>query len=374
MEIKKRYAVVGPVYPFRGGISQFTSHLVETLGKNSEILCINFQKQYPSLIFPGQSQYDRSNVFLQVPNERILTPYNPLTFGKTAKRILDFQPEQVFFSYWIPFTAYAYSMISRKIKKRSNNIVIKTIAHNLESHEKWAFEDKLTRYAMKYSDSVITLSESVYDIGLKLFPNKDIILGFHPTYSYYNNNRFTKKEAKEKMGLEGKKVILFFGYIKPYKGLDILIKSLPYVLEQMPDAHLLIVGEVYGNSRQYYDLINDLDLNNYVTFRRQYVPNEQVEIFFKASDVLALPYIHATQSGVAQIGFDMGLGAVVTPVGGLPEIITDKETGVVAHSTSPEDFALAIKAFFRLGKKHIIERAEKENRKYSWDVFAKLVT
>ncbi len=374
MGTKKRYAVVGPVYPFRGGISQFTSHLAETLGKKSEILCINFQKQYPSLIFPGQSQYDRSNVFLQVPNERILTPYNPVTFGKTAKRILDFKPDQVFFSYWIPFMAYAYGMISKKIKKRSNNIVIKTIAHNLESHENWAFGDKLTRYAMKYSDSIITLSESVHEIGLKLFPDKDIILGFHPTYSFYNNNRFSKSEAKEKMGLKNKKVILFFGYIKPYKGLDILIKSLPYVLEQIPDAHLLIVGEVYGNSRPYYDLINELDINDHITFRRQFVPNEQVEIFFKASDVLALPYIHATQSGVAQIGFNMGLGAVVTPVGGLPEIITDKETGIVAHSTSPEDFALALKAFFRLGKKNIIETTGKENRKYSWDVFAKLVT
>ena len=374
MGTKRRYVIVGPVYPFRGGISQFTSHLVETLGKNSEILCINFQKQYPSLIFPGQSQYDRSNVFLQVPNERILTPYNPFTFSKTAKRILDFEPDQVFFSYWIPFMAYAYGMISKKIKKRSDNIVIKTIAHNLESHENWAFGDKLTRYAMKYSDSIITLSESVYEIGLKLFPDKDIILGFHPTYSFYNNNRFTKSEAKEKMGLKGKKVVLFFGYVKPYKGLDILIKSLPYVREQMPDAHLLIVGEVYGNSRLYYDLIDELNLNDHVTFRRQFVPNEQVEIFFKASDVLALPYIHATQSGVAQIGFDMGLGAVVTPVGGLPEIITDKETGIVAHSTSPEDFALALKAFFRLGKKNIIERAGKENKKYSWDVFAKLVT
>ena len=176
------------------------------------------------------------------------------------------------------------------------------------------------------------------------------------------------------MGLESKKVILFFGYIKPYKGLDILIKSLPYVLEQIPDAHLLIVGEVYGNSRPYYDLINELDINDHVTFRRQFVPNEQVEIFFKASDVLALPYIHATQSGVAQIGFNMGLGAVVTPVGGLPEIITDKETGIVAHSTSPEDFALALKAFFRLGKKNIIETTGKENRKYSWDVFVKLIT
>lgn len=374
MGTKKRYAVVGPVYPFRGGISQFTSHLAETLGKKSEILCINFWKQYPSLIFPGQSQYDRSNVFLQVPNERILTPYNPVTFGKTAKRILDFKPDQVFFSYWIPFMAYAYGMISKKIKKRSNNIVIKTIAHNLESHENWAFGDKLTRYAMKYSDSIITLSESVHEIGLKLFPDKDIILGFHPTYSFYNNNRFSKSEAKEKMGLKNKKVILFFGYIKPYKGLDILIKSLPYVLEQIPDAHLLIVGEVYGNSRPYYDLINELDINDHITFRRQFVPNEQVEIFFKASDVLALPYIHATQSGVAQIGFNMGLGAVVTPVGGLPEIITDKETGIVAHSTSPEDFALALKAFFRLGKKNIIETTGKENRKYSWDVFAKLVT
>lgn len=370
---KKRYAVVGPVYPFRGGISQFTSHLAETLGKKSEVLCINFRKQYPSLIFPGQSQHDKSNVFMQVPNERVLTPYNPLTFGKAAKRILEFQPEQIIFSYWIPFMAYAYGIISRKIKKRSNNIVIKTIAHNLESHENWAFGDKLIRYAMKNSNSIITLSGSVYETGLKLFPDKDIIQGFHPTYSFYNNNRFTKIEAKEKMDLKDKKVILFFGYIKPYKGLDILIKSLPNVREQMPDAHLLIIGEVYGNPKLYHDLINKLDLNDHVTFCQQFVPNEQVEIYFKAADVLALPYKQATQSGVVQIAYDMELGAVATPVGGLPEMVIHNKTGIVAESVLPEDYAKAVLDFFELDKEKIKQNIKEENKKYSWESFAELI-
>ena len=367
-----RIVIIGPVHPFRGGISQFTAHLFEVLSQGNEVLSINFKRQYPSFLFPGKTQYDRSNIFLQIPNERLLTPYNPFSFSSTASRIIDFKPDLVIFNYWIPFMALAYGIISRKIKQKQN-IKIITIAHNLESHEKWAFAEKLIKYGMQYSDSIVTLSHSVYDDGKRLFPKKDITLGFHPTYTFYNNNRFNKQESKEKMGLKDKKVILFFGYIKPYKGLDILIKSLPFVLEQMPDAHLLIVGEVYGNSKLYYDLINELELNDKVTFRRQFVPNEEVEIFFKAADVLALPYKQATQSGVAQIGFDMGLGAVVTPVGGLPEIIEDKETGIVAKSCSSDDFAQAVVDFFKLDEKKLKENIKIENRKYSWNRFAELV-
>lgn len=367
-----RIVIVGPVHPFRGGISQFTAHLFEVLSQRNEVLSINFKRQYPSFLFPGKTQYDRSNIFLQIPNERLLTPYNPFSFSSTAGRIIDYKPDLVIFNYWIPFMSIAYGIISRKIKQKQD-IKILTIAHNLESHEKWVFSEKLMKYGMQYSDSIVTLSRSVYDEGKRIFPKKNITLGFHPTYTFYNNNRFNKQEAKEKMDLMGKKVILFFGYIKPYKGLDILINSLPFVLEQMPDAHLLIVGEVYGSSKPYYNLINKLKLNDKVTFRRQFVPNEEVEVFFKAADVLALPYKQATQSGVAQIAFDMGLGAVVTPVGGLPEIIEDKETGIVARSTTPQDFALAIKEFFKLEGNKITENVTKEHERYSWDNFVNLI-
>jgi glycosyltransferase involved in cell wall biosynthesis len=367
-----KIAIVGPFYPFRGGIAQFTSQMAEELSKNNELLCVNFIQQYPSLIFPGKTQFDESSEFLEIPSKRLLTPYNPFTFSKTANSIINFKPDLVIFNYWIPFTAIAYNFVAKQICKKIRTRVI-SITHNLESHEKWLLAEKMTKHAMKFSDAIVTLSKAVQENAEKLFPQKQIISAFHPTYSFYKKGKITKELARKALGFTDEKIVLFFGYIKQYKGLGLLLKSFPELLEKLPNTRLLIVGEVYGDAKQYCDLIDKLKIKNKVTFIREFVPNEEVEKYFLAADVLALPYKQATQSGVAQIAFSFGKGVVVTPVGGLPEIVQEGKTGIVANSMDPKDLASALTEFFKLDKTEINRYTLEESDKLSWQSFCELI-
>ena len=367
-----KIAIVGPFYPFRGGIAQFSSQMAEELSETHELLCVNFIYQYPALIFPGKTQYDESSDFLEIPNQRLLTPYNPFTFAKTTKSIIDFKPDLVIFNYWIPFTAIAYNYVAKQIQKKIKTKVI-TIAHNLESHEKWLLAEKMTRHAMQFSDGIVTLSKAVQKDAEKLFPQKQIIPAFHPTYSFYKKGKFTRKSAKKALGFTDEKVVLFFGYIKQYKGLDLLLKSFPELFAKIPNTRLLIVGEVYGEAKQYYDLIDELKIKDKVTFVREFVPNEEVEKYFLAADVLALPYKQATQSGVAQIAFSFGKGVVVTPVGGLPEIVQEGKTGIVSASMSPSDLAAALSNYFQLDLGKIKKQTLLESDRFSWQGFCELI-
>ncbi|MCK4653637.1 MAG: glycosyltransferase [Candidatus Cloacimonetes bacterium] len=367
-----KIAFLGPAYPLRGGIAQFIALLAEEFIKNNhEVKIFSFRKQYPKLLFPGKKQIDENEKPPPFNIQPILTPYNSFTWIPTAKKIKQWQPDILILKYWIPFFAPAFGFVLFILK--SSNIKIIYLIDNIEFHEKWLFAKILTKFAFSKADKLVTLSKAVYKNAKEMFPKKNTILGFHPTYNCYNQNRFDKKTVKEKLGLNGKKVILFFGFIKPYKGLDILLYAFPKILEKIPNAHLLIVGETYGSSEKYYKIIKDLKFLKNIKFIEKFVQTGEVEIFFKAADVLALPYKQATQSGIAQIGFDMQLGAVATPVGGLPEIVIDKKTGIVAKSCSSDDFAQAVVDFFKLDEKKLKENIKIENRKYSWDRFAELV-
>ena len=367
-----KIAIVGPFYPFRGGIAQFTSQMAEELSKSHELFCVNFIKQYPTLIFPGKTQYDKSSDYIEIPNQRLLTPYNPFTYTKTAKSIIDFKPDMVIFNYWIPFTAIAYNYVAKQIRKKIEARII-TITHNLESHEKWLMAEKITKHAMQFSDGIVTLSKVVQKDAERFFPQKHLFPAFHPTYSFYKKGKVTRESAKKALGFTDEKVVLFFGYIKKYKGLDLLLKSFPKLLEKIPNTRLLIVGEVYGEAKQYYDLIDELKIKDRVTFVREFVPNEEVEKYFLAADVLALPYKQATQSGVAQIAFSFGKGVVVTPVGGLPEIVQEGKTGIVSASMSPSDLAVALSKYFEMDIAEIKKYTLEESNKLSWKSFCEVI-
>lgn len=360
---------LGPAYPFRGGIVQFGTQLAREFRHNHEINFFSFKQQYPKLLFPGKDQFSKS----EEPDFSItsqLTPYNPFTWFPTVKSINDWEPDILIISYWIPFFAPSFGFILRRLNK---NTKLYYIVHNIDFHEKWIFAKSLTKYALDKADLLVTLSESVYNDVLKLFPKKKTIHGFHPVYNCYNFNKFTKVSAKYELKLTGKKVILFFGYIKQYKGLELLIRSLPNVINKVENAHLLIVGEVYGDTKKYHDAIYETGLEKKVTFIDRFVKDEEVELFFKAADALALPYIQATQSGVVQIAYDMELGAVATPAGGLAELVLDRKTGVMAKDISKEAFADAIVRYFELDQEDLIKNIKVENKKYSWEALAKLI-
>jgi glycosyltransferase involved in cell wall biosynthesis len=360
---------LGPAYPFRGGIVQFSTQLAGEFRHKNEIKFFSFKQQYPKLLFPGKDQFSKS----EKPDFSIISqliPYNPFTWFPTVKSINDWEPDILIISYWIPFFALSFGFILKRLNKQTK---LCYIVHNIDFHEKWIFAKSLTKYALKKADLLITLSESVYNNACRLFPKKKIIHGFHPVYNCYNFNKFTKVSAKSELKLTGKKVILFFGYIKQYKGLELLIRSLPDIVNKIENVHLLIVGEVYGDAKKYQNAIKETGMEERVTFINRFVKDEEIELFFKVADVLALPYISATQSGVVQIAYNMELGAVATPVGSLAELVVDSKTGIIAEDVSKEAFADAIVRYFKLDQKKLIRNIKEENKKYSWEALVKLI-
>jgi len=366
-----KIGILGPAYPLRGGIAQFIALLALELKKKHNTKIFSFSKQYPKIIFPGKDQIDHSEAKPDLDIESIVIPYNPLTWFSAVKKIKQWQPDILILKYWIPFFAPLFGWLIRRLNKQDIKIVY--VIDNIVFHEKWMFADTLSRYALGKADVIITMSDSVYDDTMKLLPKANIIKGIHPTYDCYDLGNYSRESARKKLQIEQKKVVLFFGYIKPYKGLELLIKSFPIILEKLPDAHLMIVGEVYGSSDIYIDLIKKLNLSKNVTFLNRFATNEEVELYYKAADVLALPYITATQSGVVQIAYDMGLGAVATPVGGLAEIVLDSKTGIMAKDVTKEAFAEAIIHYFKLDQKELVRNIEEENKKYSWEALVKLI-
>ena len=360
---------LGPAYPYRGGIVQFSYQLAKELQYNNEIRFFSFKHQYPKILFPGKDQFSQN----EKPEFTIiskLTPYNPFTWFPTIKAINDWECDILIISYWIPFFALSFGFILRHL---NNKMKLYYIVHNINFHEKWIFAKSLTKFALNKADLLVTLSKSVYNDAIKLFPKKKTVHGFHPVYNCYNFGKYTKSSAKSELKLTGKKVILFFGYIKQYKGLELLIRSLPNIINKIENAHLLIVGEVYGDAVKYHNAIKENELGNRVTFIDRFVRDEEIELFFKAADVLALPYIQATQSGVVQIAYDMELGAVATPVGSLSELVLDNKTGIMAADVSKESFADAIVQYFKLDQKELIRNINEESKKYSWEALAKLI-
>ncbi len=366
-----KIGLLGPAYPLRGGIAQFNMLLAKELKKEHEVKIFSFSKQYPKIIFPGKDQIDHSETKPDLEIEPVVIPYNPLTWFSAVKKIRQWQPEILILKYWIPFFAPVFGWIIRRLKK--HNIKVIYVIDNIVFHEKWYFAVKFTKYALGKADELITMSDSVFDDARKLLPKVNIVKGLHPIYDCYNLQNYSKESAKKTLRVDNKKVILFFGYIKPYKGLDLLIKSFQLILKELPDAHLMIVGEVYGDDAVYFDLIEKLNLKNDVTFLNRFATNEEVELYYKAADVLALPYISATQSGVVQIAYDMELGAVATPVGGLAELVLDNKTGIMAEDVSKEAFADAIVRYFELDQKELVRNIKEENKKYSWEALAKLI-
>ena len=249
-----KIAFLGPAYPFRGGIAQFIALLAnEYIKNNHEVKIFSFKKQYPKLFFSGKNQIEKNEKAPTFNIQPVLTPYNPFTWIPTAKKIKQWHPDILILKYWIPFFAPAFGFVLHLLKFSEIKKIY--IIDNIEFHEKWLFAQFLTKFAFSKADRLVTLSNAVYKNAKEMFPKKNVVLSFHPTYNCYDQIRFDKRTAKDKLGLNDKKVILFFGFIKPYKGLDILLYAFPKMLEKISNAHLLIVGETYGSSEKYYKII-----------------------------------------------------------------------------------------------------------------------
>ncbi len=367
-----KVAFIGPAYPLRGGIAQFIAILANKLeANNHQVKVFSFKKQYPKLLFPGKEQVEKSSKVIKINIDSTLIPYNPLTFNKTINKINDYSPDVLILKYWIPFFAPAFGFILKRLKKRNPNLKILYIIDNIDFHEKWFMGDQLTRYAMKSSDYFISMSDSVYDSLFKLFPklSKDRVFPLkHPTYDFYSDESTNINTSK----INNK--ILFFGYIKAYKGLDLLLKAMPQIIKARPKTKLIVAGEVYGDESQYLDIIDELHLKDNVEFYNQYITNEEVKTFFENSDVCVLPYKHATQSGIIQLSYAFKVPVLASRIGGIPEVVVEGKTGNMFPANNIQAIVDSVISFYKdftPGK--YTKAIEEENRKYSWQPFVDVI-
>ena len=348
MNRKKKIIIIGPAYPYRGGPSTFVSYLYNSLKDKFEIKIYNYKLLYPSFLFPGKTQYDESatSKFI-VPNERIVNSVSPLNWIKTANKIKQEKADLVVFDWWQPFFGICHFFISLFIKKRYKERIV-FITENFISHETRYIDSFLTKLGLRNANYFIALSQIVEEDLKSISANKKIYRAELPPFDLYKlPDEYAIKEEKKNLGFnKDDRILLFFGYVRKYKGLDILIKAMPSVISSNPDVKLLIVGEFYDDPSSYQNLIKELKLDNIVKVLNRFVKNEEVGLYYGMSDLVILPYRSATQSAVLNVSYSFLKPVVATKVGGLKEFVDDGETGFLVEPESVKALANGIKTFF----------------------------
>ncbi len=369
-----KIVMIGTAYPHRGGIAHFNTLLFRTLQKRGhEVKMISFTRQYPSIFFPGKTQFETSgDRSLDIGAEPMLDSINPVSWLKVANRVRQINPDLIIFKYWMPFFAPAYTTIAKRAKARRGTRVL-YVCDNIIPHERRPGDKWLTKRALNTVDYFIVMSDSVKKDLLSLKPNARFKMVQHPVYEIFGKS-YDKKQARAKLGLkEDERVVLFFGYIRRYKGLHVLLDAMARVNEKMT-VKLLVAGEFYDEKEGYLQRIKELDLQGTVEVLDRYIPNEEVGLYYAAADVVALPYVSATQSGIVQICYHYNKPVIATAVGGLPEVVHDGETGFVVPARNADAFADAIVRFYRENReREFAANVAKVKEKFSWDRMAEAI-
>ena len=346
-----KIVLVGPAYPLRGGNALFIAHLYAALADGNEVTVISFSRLYPGFLFPGVRQVDVSTVAIKKhPSNPIIDCLNPLTWFKAAGVAAAISPDLLVFTWWNPFFGPIVKTIAAGYKRKTGKPVV-IIAENVVSHEARSIDTFLTMMALRQADRFLVLSGVVEKDIRRLSPSSRIFRSSLPIYDCYRvGESLTQLQAKQKLGLAGKDVVLFFGYIRRYKGLMNLIEAFPLIKQSVENAHLLIVGEYYDDRKAYDAAIERLGLQRSVTEVAEYVANEDVHLYFEAADVAVLPYNGATQSGILSIAYGFSKPVVVTDVGGLSELVDDGKTGFVVPPHNHTMLADAVIRYFKEGR------------------------
>ena len=358
--------MVGPAHPYRGGIAAFNERLArEFVSEGHEVSIHTFSLQYPGFLFPGKTQFTSEPAPGGMEIHRTISSVNPLSWSRTASLIEAGKPDLVIFQYSIPFLAMSLGRIARKLRRKGIKTVC--VAHNIVPHEKRAGDKMLTSYLVKSMDGFIVLSSQV-ELDLKKFNmNKPFRLSPHPLYDTYGDP-VSKSEARKLLGLdENRHLVLFFGIVRDYKGLDLLLKAFDRYAVRQFSMDLMVVGEFYTEVEPYLSLIKEKSLEKQVRIVNEYVPDSEVYKYFCAADLVVQPYKHATQSGVTQIAYHFNKPMVVTNVGGLPELIPH---GVVGFVVDPEpvQIADAIATYFiQAREEEFSENMKAVKKRYTWD-------
>ena len=359
-----KLVIIGPAWPLRGGLSAFDEKLAtQFTEKGIQTRIDTFSLQYPSILFPGKSQYTTDPKPNNVNIEVCINSINPFNWIKIGLKLHREKPDLIIVRFWIPFLAPCLGTILKIAKKNKHTKVI-SIVDNMIPHEKRIGDRLLTNYFVKTVDGFIAMSEKVKN-DIKTFSHKPVSISPHPIFNHFGDP-ITKLEARLQLGLPKEdKIILFFGYIRKYKGLDLLIHAMANEAIKKLGIQLMIVGEFYEDASAYHDLVSSLGLQDQIKFYSNYIPDGEVKNYVCSADFIIQPYRNATQSGVTPLAYHFEKPMLVTNVGGLADTVPNLKTGIVVAPTT-EAIAKGIETLYELGENNFIPNIIEEKKKYSW--------
>ncbi len=310
-----KIVMIGPMPPYRGGIARFSASLAEhLLDVGHDVEVVSFRKQYPKLLYPGKSEKDHSQSTSRVPTVFLFSPLNVMDWSKTYRKIQDYQPDLVIYQWWATFWAPATSWLIHKITKAGINT--KILIHNAFPHESTWIDKKLTAWALREAVSFVTMTDAeAKRLRTVVNPQAEIITAPHPVYRQFPSSDLSKIEVRKKLGLPLEaQIALFFGFVRPYKGLNTLLEAMGKLKAQGSSIHLVIAGEFWQDQAIYEKQIAELWIHDMVTVRADYIPDSEAGLYFEAADIFVAPYLDGTQSGSIKLAVGYGLPLVLTDV------------------------------------------------------------
>ena len=367
-----KIVLIGPVYPFVGGISHYTGLLARALQKKHEVHIVSFKMMYPKFL-RKRAQRDYSDSSFKLDNVKYLintaSPFNILSVSRYINQIC---PDVVLIQWWHPYFAPCYQILTRHLDKK---IKVFFTCHNVFPHERFPLDRLLTKATLKKGNAFIIHSKRDESDLLSLKKDAKHIYNPHPTYNEFKQRNISSEVARQEICskdsyaiTKDSKILLFFGFVREYKGLRYALMSIPEIAKTISDVKLLVVGSFGKDKESYIDLIKELKIENSVFLKDTYTPDNEVEKYFAASDLVVLPYIDATQSGIVQIAFGFEKPCVVTNVGGLPDVVTNEKTGYVIPPCDPSAISKAVIKYFSADNADIMQNnIRADSYRFSWD-------
>ncbi|MBL4623961.1 MAG: glycosyltransferase [Flavobacteriales bacterium] len=359
--------IVGPAFPLRGGIANLNESLCKAFNDNNiECEIVSFTLQYPEFLFPGKTQFDETGkapAGLKIT--ALINSINPFSWGKTVKYIVNLNPDFVVLRFWLPFMGPALGTIAKKLRKKGIKVI--AITDNVIPHESKPGDYQLTRYFLKQCDAFVAMSQSVLEDIRTFVDNPKTKFIPHPIYDIFGK-AVSKREAREHLNLkQDEKIVLFFGFIRKYKGLDLMLEAFGEEIVKSKNIKLIVAGEFYEEEEPYLAQIKQLGIEGSVTLKKDFIPGDEVKYYFCAADIIAQPYRTATQSGVTQIGYHFDKPMLVTNVGGLAEIIPHNKVGYVCE-VDASSIANSLSDFFENNRvTEFTNNVIEEKKKFSWE-------
>ncbi len=372
----KKIVMIGPVYPYTSGISHYTGLLNKELSKDHDVTMVSYSFQYPKFLYKWPQRDYENDTFKVEDTKYLINTLNPFNWIKSALAIAKMDPDLLLVQWWHPYFAPCYIAMLSLIRKKCKAVVMFT-CHNVFPHERFPFDRLLASSTLKKGDCYIVQSGLDEENLGSIIKDAVYTRAVHPTYNAFKMKDMSKKEARDILAIgDDERVLLFFGYVRKYKGLGSLLDAMPKVVANDTSGRyrLLVVGDFSDDKADYLEQIKNNNIADVVDICDGYIPNKEIEKYFAACDVVMLPYISATQSGIVQIAFGFDKPVIATNVGGLPDVVTDEVSGYLVGPNDPGALADAIMRFFRDGASDkLAEGVRKESYRFSWERMSEII-